>query len=128
VPTCGYSQTLNSLPDSSFITAVTGGTIIFSASTRNILDEGAHIVTVTSTLNSYPYTHPVPSCQSTLILTVNNPCATTSITFAPSIFEDLVAFIGYTTSIKSLYTYNDSESVARTVNTDVVDLCGEKQL
>jgi hypothetical protein len=70
----------------------------------------------------------VPPCQSTLILTVNNPCATTSITIAPSIFEDLVAFIGYTTSSKSLYTYNDSESVARTVNTDVVDLCGEKKL
>ncbi len=128
MPACGYSQTLNSLPDSSFITAVTGGAIIFSASTRNILDEGTHIVAVTSTLNSYPYTHPVPPCQSTLILTVNNPCATTSITFAPFIFEDLVAFIGYTTSSKSLYTYNDSESVARTLNTDVFDFCGEKEL
>jgi hypothetical protein len=128
VPACGYSQTLNSLPDSSFITAVPGGTIIFSASTRNILDEGAHIVTVTSTLNSYPYTQPVPICQSTLVLTVKNQCESTSITIVPLINDDLVAFIGYTTSSKSLYTYNDSESVARTLNTDVFDFCGEKEL
>ena len=50
VPACGYSETLSSATNPSFITPVSGGTINFSAHSTSFTDDGAHTITVASTL------------------------------------------------------------------------------
>ena len=50
VPACGYSETLSSVTTPSFITAVSGGTINFSAHSTSFTDESVNTITVTSTL------------------------------------------------------------------------------
>ena len=51
VPACGYSETLTSTTAASFITpTVSGSEIGYSVQSNNVLDNGVHTVTVTSTI------------------------------------------------------------------------------
>ena len=64
VPACGYTQTLTSSPAPPFITFLPGATINFSATSRNVLDANFYVLTVTSSLDNYNPTPPVPSPPS----------------------------------------------------------------
>ncbi len=84
VPACGYSYTLTSSTTSTIVTATPGATISFSAYSMDVTNEGTFPISVTATLDNYPYSPPTPYCLSTFTLTVTNPCTSTSITTAPA--------------------------------------------
>ena len=84
-------------------------------------------MTITSTLNNYPYI-PTPTCSSSFMLTVEDPCLLSSISSIPLSVENLVAFVGYNDTSKIQYVFNDTVSISSTLITDVEDFCGEKQL
>ena len=131
IPACGYTETLTSSTTSPIITITSGASISYTAYTSSVNDVGDHFVTITSTLNNYPYSPPIAS-QSTFTLTVaeigtnvDDLCTTTSVTIAPAKIETLVAFAGYTTSSQSKYTFTDVVSISHAV---YPDFCGEKQI
>jgi hypothetical protein len=96
VPVCGYLQTLSFTSVPSFITTSPGEVITYEVGTSNIANVGSHTITVTSTLNEYTYTAPSPPCQSTFVISVSDPCTTTTIMNSPpSVVENFVAFAGY---------------------------------
>ena len=67
-----------------------------------------------------------PTSSSFLVLNVIDPCYATTISTVPTVIENFVAFAGYTTHSKTNYTFNDTDSISRTLNTDLNDFCGEK--
>ena len=84
-------------------------------------------MTITSTLNNYPYSS-TPTCSSSFMLTVVDPCLLSIISAIPFSVENLVAFVGYNDTSKVQYVFNDTISISSTLITDVEDFCGEKQL
>jgi hypothetical protein len=84
VPACGYSYTLTSFTTSAFVTTTPGATILFEAYSRDVNNADNLPISVTATLEYYPYPAPTPLCLSTFILTVTDPCMSTSITTAPA--------------------------------------------
>ena len=128
VPACGYSFTLTGSTTSTIVTATPGATISYSAYSRDVTNAGTLSVSVSATLDNYPYSAPTPPCLSSFTLTVIDPCRTTSITTVPASIENLVAFAGTTVLSKIKYTFNDTVSISNTLNTDSVDFCGDKQL
>ncbi len=92
VPACGYSETLSSVTTPSFITAVPGGTINFSAHSTSFTDKGVHTITVASTLLGYNFSPPIaaPTCQSTFNVTAVASCdlsPTTLLAPSPSLVD-----------------------------------------
>ena len=85
-------------------------------------------MTVIATLNDYPYTSPTSTCQSTITLTVIDPCLSTSISAVQPKVEYMVAFVGFPSASKIKYAYTDTVSIALTLTTDIADFCGDKQL
>jgi hypothetical protein len=128
VPLCAYSYTLTSTTTSSIVAVTPGATLTYSAYSRDLANAGTFLILVTATLSNYPYAAPTPPCQSTFTLTVSDPCTTTVISTLPASVEKLVAFVGYTVSSKIKYTFNDTGSIAYTLNTDSTDFCGDKEL
>jgi hypothetical protein len=127
VPACGYSFTLTGSTTSTIVTATPGATILFSAYSSDVANTGTPSISVTATLDNYPYSAPTPPCQSSFTLTVlDRPCTSTSITTAPASIENLVAFASTTVSSKVKYTFNDTVSISNTLITDSVDFCGDK--
>ena len=57
-----------------------------------------------------------------------DPCLLTAITIVPGSVENFIAFAGYSVMSLVKYTYDDTQSFARTINSDSVDFCGEKLL
>ena len=99
VPACGYGEALTSTATVSLITSTVSDTDIdYSAQSNDVLDAGAHTVTVTSTFTNDPSI----SCQSTFTVTMmDDPCLITSISTYPATIENLVAFAGYTVESKN---------------------------
>ena len=125
VPACGYAETLTSSTTSPIITTKSAASISYSAYSNSKFDAGDHLVTVTSTLNNYPYYPTTVSSQSRFTLTVIDLCEKTSIAIAPATIDTLVAFAGYTTKSQNKYNFNDVVSLSRPV---YPDFCGEKKL
>jgi hypothetical protein len=83
-PACGYSFTLTVLTTSAIVTTTSGATISFSAYSMDLTNAGTFPISVTATLDNYPYSAPTPPCLSTFTLAVTVPCTLTSITTAPA--------------------------------------------
>ena len=101
---------------------------MFSVISRDLSNAGTFPVTVTATLNTYPYTTSPTSCQSVFNLIVTDPCLATAITILPASIEDMAVFAGYSVTSKVRYTFNDTISQLKTLPTDSHDFCGEKTL
>ena len=98
MPACGYNEVVTSTATVSFIVPTVLATeISYSAQSDNLLDAGAHTVTVTSTITNYPSI----SCQSFFTVTAIDPCLTTTILPYAGSIENLVAFAGYTVKSKN---------------------------
>jgi hypothetical protein len=128
VPACEYSFTLTGSTTSAIVTATPGATISYSVYSRDVTNADTLSISVSATLDNYPYGAPTPPCLSTFTLTIADPCTSTSITIAPASIENLIAFAGYTVVSKAKYTFNDAVSISRTLSTDSVDFCGAKEL
>ncbi len=105
-----------------------GATIQYSVYSRDLNDVGTYDLTVTATLNNYPYSTNLPSSASTLTVTVIDPCLSTLISTSVTEIENFVAFAGYSAVSLKTYTFNDTVTETKTLLTDTVDFCGEKLL
>jgi hypothetical protein len=69
--------------------------VSYSAFSRNVIYAGSYSLTVTSTLNNYPYSPPATPNQQSFTLTVVDPCFATAISIVPASIENLVTFAGF---------------------------------
>ena len=93
-----------------------------------MLDEGDHIVVVSSTLTNYASSSQINPIYSTFTAIVHNPCTSTSIQTDPTTVANLVAFAGYGAESKEKYSIVDTVSKNHPLGPDYGDLCGEKTL
>jgi hypothetical protein len=101
------------------VTPTAGATLSYSVESSDLSDGGVYTIDVVSTLQNYNFlpVQVAPKCSSTFTLTVD-PCLATSVSTAPILVENLVAFAGYNITSLVKYTFNDSVSLLSTLTTD----------
>ena len=112
VPPCGYSETFSSGLVPVFVTSTAGSTIDYSAYSRDLAFVGSYTISVISTLIGYNFSpaRGAPTCNSSFLLTTQDPCELTKVSIVPSSVENLITFAGYSVSSKLQYTFNDTQS------------------
>ena len=81
-------------------------------------------------MNAYNFDPPEisPTCSSEFELNIVNTCFETIISSLPTEVDNFVTFAGFAVTSLVKCTFNDTESIAKTLTTDESDYCSEKVL
>jgi len=116
-PLCNYAEifTINYSPaflsPSTFTSVVVPPLINYSVWTRDIAEAGIRTLSVTSTLQGYSVTSPLPvpiTVTGTYKLTTVDPCILTTFTTIPTVVQNFIAFAGYNSTSLATYAFQDS--------------------